>query len=332
VNIFLVPYTWLRHFQVALFTGAAAMVGWWLTLSWVVVMEPFWSIEFDGLIFLVTVVGMTAGSATLAEGSLRRLHPAWRLSRTLLSAAISGGLTGLWFLAWHNVTMPMVFPEEAAADYGDPSLVSLRYRIGIFVMAGLSAAIGPLIVRKGAYLLDHLVAGLACGLAGAAVWHLCNFTAFYDLYLAGALGAGTLGAAFGFLCWGIPDELYAGWLRVLKGGRYSHRIPVDALDRTYKERFIGHFPRGLDLWLPVEEGVLELHASVVVDDEQKYKARGLTLHPVRVKRFLESIDIRYDPRRPAPLETRLNPGDRLVLGEGDQEVELEFLMLPREEK
>lgn len=332
MNIFLVPYTALRHIQVALFTGASAMVAWWLCLSWVVVVSPFWSVEFDGMIFLVAIVAATSASATLAEGTLRRLHPAWRLSRMLLSGAISGGLTAAWFLAWHNVTVPIIFPEEAAADYGDPTLISLRYRIGAFAMAGLSAAMGPLIVRKGAYLLDHLVAGLTCGLAGAAAWHLCNFTAFYDLYFAGAVGAFTLGASFGLLCWGIPNELYTGWLRVLKGGRYSHRIPVDALDRSYKERFLGHFPRGLDMWLPVEEGVLELHASVVVDDDQNYKARGLTLHPTRVKRFLESIDIRYDPRRPAPLETRLSPGDRLVLGEGETQVELEFLMLPREEK
>ncbi|MCP4807568.1 MAG: hypothetical protein GY913_28660 [Proteobacteria bacterium] len=332
MNIFLVPYTWLRHFQVAIFTGAAAMVAWWVVLTWMVVVGPQWSIGYDGMVLLVAVVAASSGSATLAEGTLRRLHPAWRVSRTALSAAISGGMTAAWYLMWHNVTMPVLMPEILEADYTDPSLVSLRYRSGIFVMAGLTSSLGPLIVRKGAFILDHLLAGICAGMAFGAAWHVSNFTAFYDLYLAGAFGAFAMGGTLGLLAWGIPDELYAGWLRVLKGSRYAHRIPIDALERSHKERFLGHFPRGLDMWLPVEEGVLELHASVVVDAEQNYRARGLTLHSVRVKRFLESIDIRYDPRRPAPLETRLTPGDRLVLGEGKHAVELEFLMLPREEK
>jgi len=52
-----------------------------------------------------------------------------------------------------------------------------------------------------------------------------------------------------------------------------------------------------------------------------------------VKRFLEKVDLRYDPRRPAPLETRLASGDRIRISTGqDAFAELEFIMLPKEEK
>jgi hypothetical protein len=94
---------------------------------------------------------------------------------------------------------------------------------------------------------------------------------------------------------------------------------------------VGHFPRGLDLFLPVEEGVLEMHLSVTVDAKRRFTARGLSLYPTQVVRFLERVDLRYDPRRPAPLETELSSGDRIRIGDGTVESELEFLLLPREE-
>ena len=37
-------------------------------------------------------------------------------------------------------------------------------------------------------------------------------------------------------------------------------------------------------------------------------------------------------RRPAPLETRLASGDRIELGAGEDQAEVEFIMLPREER
>ena len=75
----------------------------------------------------------------------------------------------------------------------------------------------------------------------------------------------------------------------------------------------------------------ELHASFVVDDAQNYAVRGLSVQPTVVKRFLERIDLRYDPRRPAPLETDLKMEDRILIGP-NQETVVEFLMLPKEER
>ena len=77
---------------------------------------------------------------------------------------------------------------------------------------------------------------------------------------------------------------------------------------------------------------MEMHLSVAVDDQHRYFARGLSLAPTTVRRFLERVDLSYDPSRPAPLETRLSSGDRIMLGNGARVAELEFLMLPREER
>ena len=80
-----------------------------------------------------------------------------------------------------------------------------------------------------------------------------------------------------------------------------------------------------------EQGVAELHLSVVVDERYRYAVRGLSVQPTLVRRFLERIDLRYDPMRPAPLETQLSMEDRVVLGEAGAS-ELEFILLPKEER
>ena len=258
-----------------------------------------------------------------------RSRPVW-LPVSSRRAGSSRRTWGKWL--WTTWSGPIVLPDAFEDDLADPTFVSLRMRVGAFFMAGFCTGAGPLVVRKGAGPFDHILAGMAAGLAGGAVWHLCNFTLYFDLYLSGALCALTWGGVFGLLSWGIPDELYNGWLRVLSPHRFSLRIPVDALDRAPKERFVGHFPRGLDLWLANENGCAELHVSVAVDDKQVYRVRGLSLQPTRVRRFLERIDLRYDPRRPAPLETRLSSGDRIEVGEGQTSSTFEFIMLPREEK
>ena len=109
-------------------------------------------------------------------------------------------------------------------------------------------------------------------------------------------------------------------------------MPIDATELGPKERFVGHFPRGLDLFLGVSDGVMEMHISVAVDKKQRYWLRGLSLRPTMLRRFLERVDLRYDPRRPAPLETRLRSGDHIEIGDGNNSAQLEFLMLPREEQ
>ena len=77
----------------------------------------------------------------------------------------------------------------------------------------------------------------------------------------------------------------------------------------------------------------ELHASFLVDEERRYAVRGLSVHGVEVKRSLERLDLRYDPSRPAPLETSLQMEDRVVLRTEDgKETVLEFLLLPKEER
>ena len=61
----------------------------------------------------------------------------------------------------------------------------------------------------------------------------------------------------------IPDDLYVGWVRILTGSRFGHRIPIDAKDKRPKERFIGSYPNGLDMFFPFEKHVQPLHGSIV---------------------------------------------------------------------
>jgi hypothetical protein len=183
---------------------------------------------------------------------------------------------------------------------------------------------------------SHIGAGLIAGITMALVWYIVgNPTfqlAFKDLYIASALASMSFGLVFGLFSWGIPDSLYAGWIRVITTNRYGRRIPIDGLDGAPRERFVGHYPRGLDLFMPADDGVMELHVSVMVDENQHYRVRGLTLQPSRVTRFLERLNLRYDPMLPAPKEAPLSSGDRILMGPPENQTVLEFIMLPREEQ
>jgi len=333
VNIYLIPYTWLRHLAMAFWLGVVALVVWWLLLTWTM-LGPFdMGPSMDGYLFVCVQAAMIGGASTLGEANLRRLAIPSRLWRVLLSMAICSVTAIIAYTVWSRGLMAVLDETIWAENARDPSLASLKFRVGAFAAGGLASALGPLAIRKGEGVIAHLFGGLAAGLAGGATWYLMSFGLIAsDLYLAGAAASLAWGCAHGLLVFGIPDALYAGWLRVLSANRYGLRIPVDAPDRGAKERFIGHFPRGLDLFLPVDEGVLEMHVSVAVDKKQRYTARGLSLHPTHVRRLLEKIDLSYDARRPAPLTTRLSSGDRVVMSDGQAEAHFEFLMLPREER
>jgi hypothetical protein len=362
MNIFLVPYTPMRHLAVGLYCAGAGLLAWWLLLFYTTAVGPGWGPAFDGAMYLAFIGSAVATASVLAEHSLRR-SPVWkRALYAAIAMAVSFFLSLLAYSFWAGVLGPGLLaplvrlgidslglfhaglPADAGAeqlraladavspDLGDSSLVSLRYRLGAFCTVGFATAIGPLAVRKARGFIYHLSGGLLAGLFAAASWHVFNSVVTSDLYWAGAAAAFAWGLSFGAFAWPLPDELYAGWLRVLSFDRFGRRIPIDAPDGQPKERFVGHFPRGLDLFLPGEAGVMEMHVSVAVDAEHRYFGRGLSLASTTVRRFLERVRLSYDPRRPAPLETRLTSGDRIVLGAGDQSAELEFLMLPREER
>ncbi len=335
MNIFLIPYTWHRHFALGWVCAGAALLAWWLVLG-IAVVEPFWTLEWDGPIFLGTVGSAIAAASVLAEQTLYRKAVWRRLLFPALAGMISWGIIvgGYWF--WTKLIGPLVFSGDSAADLADASLVALRYRLPSWMGAGVGMAFGPAVLRKGAGILNHAAGGAASGLIGGCVWYLLGYTksalGYSDLYLASAFGAMAMGLSFGLFAWGVPDALYAGWLRIVTDNRHARRIPIDGLDGRARERFVGHFPVGLDLFLPMTDGVLELHVSVMVNSKQQYRARGLTLSHTTVRRFLERVDLRYDARRPAPLETDLSSGDRILCGPPENPTILEFLMLPKEER
>lgn len=331
VNIFLIPYTWYRHLAMGFWCAAWGLMIWAVVLTVFVKLSMGWHPSMDGSILICALAGGIAFASIAGEAVLRRrsvFASSWRL---LLATSVSVGLAfaGYWF--WTEVFNRLAYSDQSALDAVEPSLVSLRYRIGVFGLAGLASGLGPLLLRKFHGWFNHLVGGTTAGLAGGIAWHLLNYQGLgSDLFYAGA-GLGLVwGFVHGLLCWGLPDELYAGWLRVMSWNRHSRRIPIDAMDGAPSERFVGHFTRGLDLFLPAEDQVLEMHLSVAVDEEQRYSARGLSLQPTRVRRFLERINLSYDARRPTPLQTKLTSGDRIELGDGG--TELEFIMLPKEEQ
>lgn len=335
MNIFLVPYTWHRHFALGWVCAAAALLAWWAVLG-VSVVSPFWTLDWDGPVFLGAVGGAVAGTSVLAEQSLFRRALWRRVLFPMLAGGLSAAVIIAGFWLWTRAVGPLLFSADGAADLADASLVALRYRLPAWLAAGFGMSLGPTAVRKGRGILTHGAGGIAAGLIGGCVWYLMGYTksalGYSDLYYASAFGAMAMGLSFGVLAWGIPDALYAGWLRVVTDNRHARRIPIDGLDGRARERFVGHFPVGLDLFLPAQDGVAELHVSVMVNAKQRYRARGLTLAPTVVRRFLERVDLRYDPRRSAPLETDLSSGDRILCGPPENPSVLEFLMLPKEER
>ncbi len=364
MNIYLVPFSWARHVAVAWVVAGAGVLAWWFTLVFIVVLGPWfwqagllWRHGLEGAMYLANVAGALAFTSLYAEGALRRRTLPWRWTFALTAGAFAWVFSQVSYLLWSYI-IPFFVSDEMIEVAIDPSLVSLKYRALMWLFSGIGSGLAAWTVRvahrtvanRWSIGLDvgwvkrpvgiwqflgefvyHLGGGAAGAMLGAAVWHTFgHYSALFgDLYVAGAAAALVWGGTHGLLCWGVPDDLYAGWIRVLSHDRYGVRIPLDSQTGTV-ERFAGHFPRGLDLYLPVERGVAELHASFLADENQRYSVRGLSVSPTVARRFLERIDLRYDPARPAPFETELKMEDRVLLGEKGQ-VTLEFVLLPREE-
>ncbi len=367
MNIALIPYTARRHLVMGMMLTAGGLCAWWWTSFLVVVVNPwlwytlqiqFWS-KSEGWFYLGNLGVAVSFLSVFLEGSLRRRRLRWRFFWAGFGAFVTwiGISLGMPFV---KLLLPLFTGDLTDRLLADGSLLTLRYRLSSFLLLGVWAGIGPwlartlhhVITRRTTYggrdgegppeaptwgewfgsLFSHFAGSSVAGLFAALAWHV---PAYYDdlagdLYVSAALAAGTFGCLHGLLVWAIPDDLYAGWVRVLSYERYGLRIPIPHVDGAPAERFLGHFPRGLDLYMPAEAHVMELHASFVKDRDKGYAVRGLSIQPTVVKRTLERIDLRYDVRRPAPLETQLRMEDRVLLGPaGDTEVE--FLMLPKEE-
>jgi hypothetical protein len=367
LNIYLIPYTGMRHFVMAWVVGAASVLGWWWVVFFTVKVEPwlYANVGFmlpmwmQGPVFLGTLVAAVTFTSLFAEGALRRRVMRWRVFWAMFGTGVAMGGALFGYSLW-QLMMPLTTDEVMDKVVADTSLVTLRFRLNAWLVAGIWSGIGTFLARRVhgfithrwtwggrdgeapavvptwpewfSALFAHLGGGAVAGAFGAVAWHVPGYydELAGDLYLSSFLGAFTFGLLFGLLSWPLPDDMYAGWIRVLSAERYGLRIPVPHTDGTPAERFIGHFPRGLDLYLPADQGVAELHTSFVVGPDGRYAVRGLTIQPTLVRRPLERIDLRYDPRRPAPLETGLRMEDRIFMGENGETV-VEFLMLPREE-
>lgn len=345
MNITLLPYTWTRHFAPALVAGSLGCLIWWLFLLYDVQIAPLVGLairaEGEGPLVLGTMAGAMAAVSLGLEGKLRREGLIAAVGLPIAGFLVAWLLTVITLIGV-QAALPFVASKAMTVRAADPAFVSLRYRLLGWLAAGFWAGAASYAARAFWYrawfaFFENIIGGVAAGAIGAATYHLMYTYGFpplgiaRDLYLATPLGLTMFGYTFGLLAWGVPDELYGGWVRVLSGPRAGYRIPILRPDGTSAERFIGHYPRGLDVNVPAEAGAAELHVSLLNDGSTRYAVRGLSQAPTTVSRMLESVDLRYDPARPAPLETDLHMEDRVTLGTGAQTTDIEFLLLPKED-
>ena len=310
---------------------------------WFLYVGPFWSSGFDGFFWLCPLVVASSGGSIFLEGSLRRASLRWRMFTFLTSSGVSLGLFFLLYSSYDSTLGPLFFSifdivkeKSIDVDLTDQHKVAFQNQLGIFLVAGFCTAFGTLIVRKPGgkrlfHIGNHLLGGILAGLSAATVWmFFLNFSpdTGIHLYLSGAFSSLTFGFIFGLSAWTIPDDLYAGWLRVMSPSRFAHRVPIDATQGGTKERFVGSYANGLDLYLPQGEGVMELHVSAYLEEGQKYIIRGLSQQATVIKRSMETVQLHYNPQSPQPSETQLYSEDLIYMGSGGV---LEFIMLPREE-
>ena len=336
MNIFLIPYTWLRHLQGAIWCSFFALIYWWLHISWIAWIGAFWNASWDAIYFFGGLAATVTGGSIFIEASLHRWNLRLRISKISLA---SGMGFGFYFIigpicSWISY---LFMSSQGMEDAGNNFLVSLRYTIDSFIACGISTGMAVFLMRtekNRVVFFNHMISGMYAGVFSALFW--TAFHSFlerlyfdYHLYWSGFSACVSFGFFFGLGSWTIPTSLYAGWIRVLSNYRFGHRVPIDGGDGLAKERFIGHYPNGLDLFLPVDQGVQELHISVFLNDQGEYILRGLGQERIQVKRSLEWVQLHYDPKLPAPYESNLSSGDRIQIG---TDAEIEFVILPREER
>lgn len=350
----IVPYTWLRHLVPAATGGAVGLVAWW---SAVVVLGSWrsarssagtalpLSAEAEGVVMLVVVAAAISVGQVLLEGRFERTTRRRRfgaaLAACVFASSCSAGSLSLFELAVNYDTSRPI------------SSMGLSWHVVPWMLAGGAVGFALIVLRGGRYIVEwaqlrwnirafdappeaevghlahtalHVLGGPLAGACAALVWYSVGISEGGN-FLAAAAGCWTLGAVSGGLAWVIPDRLYRGWVRVLRGARPGWRVPVDHEIPALRERFVGCFPAGMDLHLPNTDGVAELHVSIVAKVPGQWAARGLSRQRVRVQRPLEWMELTYDPSLPAPLEAPLMNGDRIFTGDT---AELEFVVVSRE--
>jgi len=347
----LVPYTLFRRLVPGLFGGAAGLVGWWAALMFIFQNHQgrssavaWWGPDAEGGLALAVLAAVVAGAQVVLQGRFEQTPVRRRLLVTFTAMVLAASGTALGAALWHLVGWRLGMPAGS---------LSLRWRIGPWLIAGSSVMGTLLLLRLGRHWIHnlqirwqlsiihpppppeappgmttllHLMAGPAAGGLAAVTWYAIGLYTD-DLYYAAMAGSWVLGFASLTYGWVIPEDMFRGWVVVRRGSRPGWRVPLDPERPGLAERFVGSFPAGLDLHLPVDDGVDLLHLSVLANGQGSWAARGLSQRPVEVRRLLERIDLSFDPTLPAPLETALQHEDRIQLG---RRAELELVVLPRE--
>src|SRR5678815_6088191 len=118
MNIFLVPWTWARHISVALITGTAALLTWWVLLTLELTVFPTigmgWRPPTDGAVFLGFTSAVIAAMSILVEMSLRRQSALYRFGLPVLS-----GFMALIFTVIPYVLIQLIIPYIASKGRTD---------------------------------------------------------------------------------------------------------------------------------------------------------------------------------------------------------------------
>ena len=164
----------------------------------------------NGLMASAVVFGNIWGEAALDDG---------RCDVGLESALGVGVALGVsLFMTWMWAAVAALSLEDIGSVH---HVVALKYRWGNLVGTGFAAAMGMLTAEKWRsrpksfvmnYILGGLFAGLTAGAFGPSAYYWVQ-----NLYWAGAVLFVSFGFAFGLSTRTIPDDLYEGWIRVLKG-------------------------------------------------------------------------------------------------------------------
>ena len=121
-------------------------------------------------------------------------------------------------------------------DVTNPYVVALKLRMCTLLLLVFRRCLCPVGSRwKGWSACSIMLVGFECGYFGTDL----EFVSFIfaskcawvilgiRLVLVGLVLCG-LWSVFGLGSWSIPDDLYAGWLRILSAQRFGHRVPIDA--------------------------------------------------------------------------------------------------------
>ena len=187
----------------------------------------------NGLMASTVVFGNIWG-----EGALRRWPMRRRTWKVLLGVGVALGVSFLMTWIWAAVA------ALSLDDIGSVHhVVALKYRWGNLVGTGFAAAMGMLTAEKWrsrpkSFVINYIFGGLFAGLTAGALWSISAYYWVQNLCWAGCI-VREFWIHLRFINPNNPDDLYVGWIRVL---RESPGIEFNDARRQTQRAFYRRYP------------------------------------------------------------------------------------------